>query len=98
MISCHWLHHARRSRHRLLALSTALAVASPPLTADAQGAPGTIVGRVVQEGNQPINAAQASLVGLRIGAITNDQGTFRILNVPPGSYQLRVAQLGYKPV
>src|SRR5687767_3347111 len=60
---------------------------------------GVITGRAVQEGTQqPVSSAQASIVALRIGSLTNDDGVFRILNVPAGVHQLRVTQIGLKPV
>jgi len=87
MIKRRWLHPV---------LAFVLAALLPAALA-AQGT-GTVSGRVVQEGTQqPIAAAQASILGLRIGAITNDDGTFRIINVPAGAQQLRVTQIGLKP-
>ena len=34
--------------------------------------------------------------GTRLGAITNAEGAYTILNVPPGNYELNVKRLGYR--
>ena len=85
------------------AVSTALAAAALTIASAAdlrgQQPTGTIVGRVTLEGSQqPVASAQAAIVALRLGALTNDNGTFRIINVPSGDHQLRVTQIGLKPV
>ena len=57
---------------------------------------GTIRGRVVVEGaNRPLGAATVSVVGTQIGAQTNDNGEFRLNNVPAGPRQVRVQRLGF---
>jgi TonB-linked SusC/RagA family outer membrane protein len=57
---------------------------------------GTIRGRVVVEGaNRPLGAATVSVVGTQIGAQTNDNGEFRLKNVPAGPRQVRVQRLGF---
>src|SRR5512138_2679732 len=72
----------------------ALALASP---AFAQ-ATGTITGRVTERQTQrPLVGAQVRVVGSTRGAVTNDSGTYRIINVPAGNLQLAVQRLGYGP-
>ncbi len=57
---------------------------------------GSIRGRVVVEGvNRPLGNAQVSVVGTQIGALTNDNGEFRLNNVPPGPRQIRVQRIGF---
>ena len=57
---------------------------------------GSIRGRVMVEGvNRPLNAAQVSVVGTQIGAQTNDNGEYRLNNVPPGPRQVRVQRIGF---
>src|SRR5258707_25684 len=49
---------------------------------------GSITGTVIDAGNRrPIGSAQVTIVGSgsTIGAVTNAQGTYRILNVAPGT-------------
>ena len=57
---------------------------------------GSIRGRVMVEGvNRPLGAAQVSVVGTAIGAQTNDNGEYRLNNVPPGPRQVRVQRIGF---
>ena len=57
---------------------------------------GSIRGRVVVEGvNRPLGNAQVSVVGTQIGALTNDNGEYRLNNVPPGPRQVRVQRIGF---
>ena len=57
---------------------------------------GFIRGRVTVEGaNRPLGAAQVSVVGTQIGAQTNDNGEYRLNNVPPGPRTVRVQRIGF---
>jgi TonB-linked SusC/RagA family outer membrane protein len=79
----------------LLASAVSLSFASP---AGAQQL-GTIRGRVLVEGvNRPLGAATVSIVGTSIGAQTNDNGEYRLNNVPPGPRQVRVQRIGFAAV
>jgi TonB-linked SusC/RagA family outer membrane protein len=72
---------------------SALWAAKPAVAQDA----GVITGRVVDATSQaPIPQAQIQLVGTTRGAVTGDDGTFRIAGVRPGQYQLRVLRLGFQ--
>ena len=91
-----------RPRFRRL---TALAGIAIPALLGAQQAPpsggqgGTIAGTVRERTTStPIPSAQVSIVGTTRGASTSDQGTYRITNVPPGTYQIRVLRIGYTSV
>ncbi|RMH76769.1 MAG: TonB-dependent receptor, partial [Calditrichaeota bacterium] len=57
---------------------------------------GSVVGRVVDEANQPLPGANVYLEGTFLGSATNDQGQFEILQVPPGTYTLVVSMLSYQ--
>lgn len=60
---------------------------------------GTIAGRVVVASTgQGVGSAQVFIVGTQIGALSAADGRYRILNVPAGTHQVRVVQLGMKPV
>ena len=70
-----------------------IATIDPPLQAQQ---PGSIRGRVVVEGvNRPLGAAQVNVVGTQLGALTNDNGEYRLNNVPPGPRQVRVQRIGF---
>ncbi len=59
---------------------------------------GTVSGRITGEANQqPVSGAQVFIVGTQIGALTGDDGRYRLLNVPAGTHQLRAMLIGLKP-
>lgn len=75
-----------------LALPAALAAQQQPA-----GQGGTISGTVRDRATQqPVASAQVSLVGTTRGALTTDQGTYWLTNVPAGTYQVRVLRIGYQ--
>jgi hypothetical protein len=65
------------------------------------GAPmtGEIDGRVVRCINsleaEPVKNVRVEVVGLPMFAMTSEDGSFRLQNVPPGTRQLRVSMVGY---
>jgi TonB-linked SusC/RagA family outer membrane protein len=73
-------------------LLLALTVATPAMGQQR----GTINGQVIiGETRAPAATAQVQIVGTTIGALTNAQGRFTLLNVPVGQRTLRVTLLGY---
>ncbi len=65
-----------------------------PLGAVAQE-PGTVTGQVVDQVNRPLVAAQVTIVGTGLGAITNQDGRYTIRNVPAGEREVVVSRIGY---
>ncbi len=47
---------------------------------------------------EPLVGASVLVVGTSLGAATDLDGRFVILNVPPGSYTLRASAVGYRPM
>src|SRR5688500_12608377 len=87
-----------RERGRIYAAVLALALAIVPAVASAQGV-GRVTGRVVDQAtNAPISQVQVVVVGTTLGARTNEQGEYTVVNVPAGQVQLRVLRLGYGSV
>lgn len=83
-------------KRALAALALAAALLWPA-TVQAQET-GRIVGSVTGASSMaPLDGAQVVVQGLNIGAITNAQGRFIILNVPVGTHIVRVENLGYSP-
>ena len=59
--------------------------------------PGVISGRVIDAtSNAPVAAAQVQILGTTRGAVTADDGRYRIAGVRPGQYQVRALRLGYQ--
>src|SRR5437867_3693880 len=61
-------------------------------------ATGTVEGTVIDAGNRrPVPSVQVSIMGTggTVGALTNAQGEFRILNVAAGQRTVRLRRLGY---
>lgn len=57
---------------------------------------GTVTGSVKSsDENQPLVAASVAVMGTPRGAITDKNGSFRIANVKPGNYTMRVTAVGY---
>ncbi|OZI05318.1 TonB-dependent siderophore receptor [Siphonobacter sp. BAB-5385] len=59
---------------------------------------GSLEGKVTSETGEPLPAANLMLEGTRYGVSSDDSGNFRILQIPTGSYQLKVSSIGYKTV
>jgi outer membrane receptor for ferrienterochelin and colicin len=59
------------------------------------GTTGKITGRVQNPRKEPVLAVTVFLEGTRLGAYTDEQGQYTILNVPAGTYSLRFQRVGY---
>jgi len=59
---------------------------------------GIVLGSVMESGTgAPIASARVSIPTLNIGALTNLQGRFLLLNVQAGTYSLRIEKEGFTP-
>jgi TonB-linked SusC/RagA family outer membrane protein len=84
-------------RIRWLVASALVATAVAPATGLAQRG-GAVRGKVTEEETgAPIPSAQVTIDGTRLGALTGNDGTYRIAGVPAGSHMVRVARIGYAP-
>ncbi|MEO7360547.1 MAG: SusC/RagA family TonB-linked outer membrane protein [Gemmatimonadaceae bacterium] len=73
-------------------LAAALALFALPLAAQTR----TITGKVLEEGSRaPITEAQLQIVGTGLSALSRDDGSFTIVNVPDREVVLTVRRLGY---
>jgi outer membrane receptor protein involved in Fe transport len=60
---------------------------------------GKIAGKITdKESGEPLPGVSVLIVGTTVGAATNVQGEYFIINVPPGNYSLRATLVGYRPV
>jgi|Deesub1362A_J573_1020465.scaffolds.fasta_scaffold01230_2 outer membrane receptor protein involved in Fe transport len=63
------------------------------------GTTGKISGRVTDATTgEGLPFAVVRILGTQMGAYTDDQGYYVILNVPPGTYELEVTYTGYQPL
>ena len=63
------------------------------------GTTGKIVGRVTdKQTGDPLPAANVMIEGTTMGAATDVDGYYVILNVPPGKYTLKASYVGYQPM
>lgn len=76
-----------------IALLAVLVAAGP---AWAQTAGGTLAGQVTEaRSNRPLSNVTVQVSGTRLGAVTSDDGRYRITGVPPGDQLLSLRRLGY---
>lgn len=68
-----------------------LFLTAAPLGAQATG---TVTGRVTDEFSMPVSNATVTATGTTIGALTREDGRYRLALVP-GSYEIRVRRIGY---
>ncbi|WP_332696192.1 carboxypeptidase-like regulatory domain-containing protein [Bosea sp. (in: a-proteobacteria)] len=72
-----------------------LALLAAPVAAHAQGT-GTIRGRVMDANSQrPIPEASVNVTGTTLGAVTNSNGDYVIVNAPAGQREVVARRLGY---
>jgi TonB-linked SusC/RagA family outer membrane protein len=58
---------------------------------------GTIAGQVASaQGGQPLSAAQVFISDLDIGVLTQANGRFIMVNVPPGTHTVTAERIGYR--
>lgn len=90
-----------RSRGHPAAPALVLALllcAGVPCEVEAQGAaPGTVLGVVRDSMGMAIAGAHIGVRGTQLGALTDDEGSFRLTTVPSGVVVLDVRRLGFVP-
>ncbi len=87
------------SRAGFTLLTVGLLAASALFAQTAAAQTGAVSGTVVSaQTGEPLSAAQVSLEGTGLGALTQSNGRFLILRVPPGSYTLQSVLIGFGTV
>lgn len=61
------------------------------------GTTGKLSGVAKNKSNgEPLHGAAIIVEGTKLGAVTNAEGRYYIINVPPGTYSVRACMVGYK--
>ncbi len=59
---------------------------------------GKLAGRILDINNQPVIGVNILLMDTFIGAATDNDGYFVIINIPPGMYDVRMSSIGYQTI
>ena len=62
------------------------------------GITGKIAGKITDENGEPLVGANVVLQGTTLGAATDAEGDYYIINIPPGAYTLTTSMMGYTTV
>jgi outer membrane receptor protein involved in Fe transport len=65
-------------------------------SASLAGTSGRLAGRVTDKKGQPLPGANISFVGVPLGAASDADGRYNVLNVPAGTYNVRFSLIGYR--
>jgi len=84
------------NRWRTLAVAVALGLVLPGARAMAQGATGTVGGKVTDEQGAAVAGAQVTVEQTGKGAVTGANGVYSVEAVPTGSHVVRVRIIGYR--
>ena len=86
-----------RSRMAKVAILSVLCILLPVLSY--AGNVGKITGTVVDKATgEPLKFANIVIIGTSMGAMALGDGTFLVLNVAPGAYDVQASYVGYKPL
>ncbi len=83
------------SRRAFLGGSFALSMGLCALHVSAQQATGIIAGKVTDTASAPVSNAMLHVIDSRYGAVSADNGVYRIVGVAPGSYSVVVRRQGF---
>ena len=85
------------SKHRMLYCLFVLSILLLCVNGSNAQTTGKIIGKVIDaKTNDPLPGANVVIQGTTMGAATDTKGDFFIINVPPGTYDLRVQMIGYQ--
>ncbi|MDE3058064.1 MAG: TonB-dependent receptor [Bacteroidota bacterium] len=59
------------------------------------GTTGKLAGRVVDKNKEPLPGANVILTGTTLGGVTDPDGYYTVLNIPPGTYEVQFRFIGY---
>ncbi len=59
------------------------------------GTTGKLSGRIVSQVKEPLPSANIQIVGTTLGASSDIDGYYSVINIPPGKYKIQFSLLGY---
>ena len=77
---------------RIAVCAILLLIGTASAAADTKG---KISGRILDKATEPVIGANVLVAGTTMGAASDADGFYVILNIPPGTYQLRVSSIGF---
>jgi outer membrane receptor protein involved in Fe transport len=87
----------KRIASRLFFIFTVIVLFSVfPVDEASAGARGKLQGRLLDKNDEPLIGANVLLLETMIGAAADHNGYYFILNIPPGTYDVRVSSIGYQ--
>ncbi len=68
------------------------------ITPASAGTTGKVAGRIVDAQKKPLAGVGVAIPQMRAGTMTDEDGRYALLNVPAGTYEVRINLLGYRAV
>lgn len=62
------------------------------------GTTGKLAGRVLDKNKEPLPSSNVVIVGTTLGAVTDVDGYYSIINIPPGTYSVQFRLVGFRTV
>ena len=79
-------------------LAAALVAGACLTTVVSAGTSGKLSGRITDKKKQPLMGVNVAVIGMPLGAATDADGRFVVLNIPAGRINVRASLIGYGPV
>ena len=90
------VHRPRRLWQLLQVGVVAVVISTAAASAQAQGAVGTVTGRITDStSGAPVAQARVLVTGTTIGTLTAENGSYTLAQVPAGATSLSIARVGY---
>ncbi len=87
-----------RLRARLTALLAPCLCLAALVSGAWAGTTGRIAGRVLDGKKQPLAGVNVAMLGVQLGAMSDENGQFSIINIPAGPYSVRAGLVGYRAI
>jgi outer membrane receptor protein involved in Fe transport len=62
------------------------------------GTTGKLAGRILSKTNEPLPSVNVLVLGTSLGAATDIDGYYTIINIPPGTYKIQISLVGYRQI